>query len=105
MYALTAAHRSLPFGTILRVTNLKTGKAVVVRINDRGPYIGRRILDLSAAAGKALDLSKAGLARVRIEAFASNREANRLDTASANRRRPSSEPGSGMTLLAARPAP
>jgi peptidoglycan lytic transglycosylase len=90
LHALTAAHRSLPFGTILRVTNLKTGKAVVVRVNDRGPYIRGRIVDLSAAAGNALGIGKVGIAPVRIEAFASSQTHKQLN-ATATRRRPSRE--------------
>lgn len=70
--AFTAAHRSLPFGTILRVTNLATGEMVKVRINDRGPYIKGRTLDLSAAAAKALGITKDGVGRVRIETFAAD---------------------------------
>ena len=62
----TAAHRTLPLGTIVRVTNLSTGKSVKVRVNDRGPYVRRRILDLSAAAGRMLDIRKNGVALVRI---------------------------------------
>ena len=53
-YDLTAAHRTLPFGTLVRVTRLKTGKQVVVRINDRGPFIKGRIIDLSLAAAQKL---------------------------------------------------
>lgn len=65
--ALTAAHRSLPFGTQVRVTNLRTGLSVVVRINDRGPYSGRRVIDLSAAAARAVGLIQAGVAPVSID--------------------------------------
>ncbi|MER3450913.1 MAG: hypothetical protein C4300_01250 [Thermus sp.] len=65
MHALTAAHPSLPFGTRVRVTNLKTGKSVVVRINDRGPFGGRYIIDLSYAAAKAIGALSA--TRVRLE--------------------------------------
>lgn len=54
-HALTAAHRSLPFGTRVKVTNTRTGRSVVVRINDRGPYAGGRIIDLSAAAAASWD--------------------------------------------------
>lgn len=65
---MTAAHRTLPFGTIVRVTNLANGKSVVVRINDRGPF-GRkeRIIDLSLAAARKLEMVKAGVVNVRIE--------------------------------------
>jgi len=59
---LTAAHRSLPFGTLVKVTNKQTGKSVVVRINDRGPYVHGRVIDLMPAASKAIGSS--GLAPV-----------------------------------------
>src|SRR5215472_11787585 len=59
---LTAAHRSLPFGTMVRVTNQRTGRSVVVRINDRGPFVRGRIIDLMPAAAHAIGLS--GLAHV-----------------------------------------
>lgn len=64
---LTAAHRSLPFGTQVRVTNMLTGRSVVVRINDRGPYIQGRIIDLSTAAARLLGLMEIGVAPVRVE--------------------------------------
>jgi rare lipoprotein A (peptidoglycan hydrolase) len=70
--AFTAAHRTLPFGTVVRVTNLKTGKVVKVRVNDRGPYRARRIVDLSAAAGRTLDIRQDGVAPVRLEVFSSD---------------------------------
>jgi len=60
--ALTAAHRTLPFGTKVKVTNLETGRFVIVRINDRGPYIKGRIIDLTPAGAKAIGSS--GLAKV-----------------------------------------
>ena len=59
--ALTAAHRSLPFGTRLRVTNHQTGRSTVVRVNDRGPFKANRILDLSRAAAQAIGLQGVGL--------------------------------------------
>jgi rare lipoprotein A (peptidoglycan hydrolase) len=64
---LTAAHRTLPFGTKLRVTNLKNGRSVTVRINDRGPFVRNRAIDLSAGAAGALDMKRAGVAPVRME--------------------------------------
>lgn len=64
---LTAAHRSLPFGTRLRVTRLDTGQSVTVRINDRGPYIDGRIVDLSYAAAAKLGMVETGLANVRLD--------------------------------------
>ncbi len=67
MNAMTAAHRTLPLGTIVRVTNVKTGSSAVVRITDRGPFIEGRILDLSLAAAKKLDVWGPGIATVRLE--------------------------------------
>jgi rare lipoprotein A len=65
--AYTAAHRSLPFGTRVRVTNLRNGQSVVVRINDRGPYVGGRVIDLSKAAARAIGMVYSGTAPVRME--------------------------------------
>jgi len=62
---MTAAHRTLPFGTLVRVTNQATGRNVVVRINDRGPFVRGRIIDLMPAAARAIGCS--GLARVTVE--------------------------------------
>ncbi len=62
--AMTAAHRSLPFGTKVRVTNLKNGRTVVVRINDRGPFIRGRVIDVSRAAAHHLGFTKQGLTHV-----------------------------------------
>lgn len=64
---LTAAHRTLPFGTKLRVTYPKTGKSVVVRVNDRGPFAGKRILDLSRGAAKSIGMINSGVAKVNVE--------------------------------------
>jgi rare lipoprotein A len=67
MRALTAAHRSYPFNTKMRVTNLDNGRTVVVRVNDRGPFKLERITDLSLGAAEALDMTKTGTAKVRLE--------------------------------------
>ena len=67
MYAYTAAHKTLPMNTIVKVTNLKNKKSVVVRINDRGPFVEGRIIDLSYIAGKQIGLDKSGIAPVVIE--------------------------------------
>lgn len=67
MRALTAAHRSFPFNTKMRVTNLDNGKSVIVRVNDRGPFKLERITDLSMAAAEALDMKTSGTATVRLE--------------------------------------
>jgi len=68
--AMTAAHRTLPMGSIVRVTNLANDQSVFVRITDRGPFVGDRIIDLSLAAAKATGVYRAGVARVRVEAYA-----------------------------------
>jgi rare lipoprotein A len=67
MNSLVAAHRTLPFGTVLRVTNLNNGRDVQVRVIDRGPFVGDRILDLARAAALVLDMIGTGTAPVRIE--------------------------------------
>jgi rare lipoprotein A len=67
MHAMTAAHKTLPMNSLVRVTNLKTSATAVVRINDRGPFIGDRIIDLSEAAAKATDVWRQGLAQVRVD--------------------------------------
>jgi rare lipoprotein A len=63
---LTAAHKKLPFGTCLRVVNMENGRSVEVRVNDRGPFVQGRVVDVSLAAARQLDMLKKGLARVRI---------------------------------------
>ena len=70
MNALTAAHRTLPLGTRVRVTNLGNGRSVDVRINDRGPFTRRRVIDLSYAAAQRLGTIGAGLFRVGLKAIA-----------------------------------
>lgn len=65
--ALTAAHKTLPFGTRVRVTNIGNGRSVDVTINDRGPYVGGRIIDLSKAAAGSINMQGQGLAQVRME--------------------------------------
>jgi rare lipoprotein A (peptidoglycan hydrolase) len=67
---LTAAHRTLPFGTKLQVTNLNSGRSVVVRVNDRGPFIHGRVVDVSYAAARELNLLHSGTAKVRVEVLA-----------------------------------
>ncbi len=71
MNAMTAAHLTLPLGSIVRVTNLKTEHSAVVRITDRGPFVPGRIVDLSLAAAKALDVYLPGTAKVRLEVLQS----------------------------------
>ena len=67
MHAMTAAHRTLPFGTQVKVTNLANGKSAIVRVNDRGPYAHGRIIDLSVAAAKQIGSTNSGTARVSLE--------------------------------------
>jgi rare lipoprotein A len=67
MHAMTAAHRTLPLGSIVRVTNLKTNHSALVRITDRGPFVEGRILDLSLAAAKKLDVWLPGVAQVKLD--------------------------------------
>lgn len=67
MYKLTAAHKTLPLPSYVEVTNLDNGKQVIVRVNDRGPFVGNRIIDLSFGAAKALDFVNQGIANVKIE--------------------------------------
>lgn len=65
--ALTAAHRTLPFGTVLRVTNLQNGLSVIVRINDRGPFHPNRVIDVSKSAAEEIDLIRYGVADIEAE--------------------------------------
>ncbi len=66
-YAYTCAHKTLPFGTMLKVTNLSNNKSVTVRVNDRGPFVDNRIIDLTYAAAKDLDMIRQGTAEIRLE--------------------------------------
>jgi rare lipoprotein A len=68
--ALTAAHRTLPMNSLIRVTNLSTGQSAILRITDRGPFVPDRVLDLSLASAKAIGVWRPGVARVRVEVFA-----------------------------------
>ena len=67
MHELTAAHRTLPFGTVVEITNLLNGRTITVRINDRGPFVGDRIIDLSYAAARMLDMVGPGTIPIRLE--------------------------------------
>ena len=73
MNKLTAAHRSLPFGSQVKVTNLSNQRSVIVRINDRGPYYQGRIIDVSLAAAERLEMVKSGIAKVKVEVLNANR--------------------------------
>ena len=75
MYDMTAAHMTLPMGSYVKVTNLRNGKAVVVRVNDRGPIVPGRIIDLSYGAAQALQMKAHGLQRVRLDLVQTTRVA------------------------------
>jgi rare lipoprotein A len=66
-HGLTAAHRTLPLGTKLRVTNVANGRSVIVRVNDRGPFVGRRVIDVSLGAAREIQMVRSGTAQVRLE--------------------------------------
>ena len=70
MHEFTAAHRTLPFNAVVRVTNLRNGKQTEVRINDRGPFVANRVIDLSLSAARAIDMEGPGTAPVRLEVIA-----------------------------------
>ncbi len=74
MYALTAAHKTLPMNTVVRVDNLENGKSVIVRVNDRGPFVDGRIIDLSNTAAHEIDMVKKGTARVKVTVLGYNGE-------------------------------
>jgi rare lipoprotein A len=75
MRAFTAAHPRLPLGTLVKVTNLKNGKVVVVRINDRGPVVDGRIIDVSSSAAHALGFKERGVQTVRLDLYQTTDEA------------------------------
>lgn len=81
MYAMTAAHKTLPISSYARVTNLENQRSVIVRINDRGPFHGDRVMDLSYAAAKKLDLHESGLGAVEIKAIAPDQALAQLQNA------------------------
>jgi rare lipoprotein A len=78
MNKLSAAHKTLPFGTSVRVINIENGKSIVVKINDRGPFVEGRIIDLSRAAAEKIDMLKTGIARVIVEVVSHSHPRNFL---------------------------
>jgi len=80
-YAYTAAHKTLPMGTVVRVTNLENGRDVIITINDRGPFVGDRIIDLSHAPAKSIDMIQKGVVKVKVEVVStpSTRNSNYFD--------------------------
>ncbi|WP_425435439.1 septal ring lytic transglycosylase RlpA family protein [Paraburkholderia ribeironis] len=91
MHALTAAHRTLPLGSYVRVTNPATSRSVVVRINDRGPYARGRVIDLSMAAAAALNMRHVGTARVLIEGLTQREARAELDETLASNSGPAAD--------------
>jgi rare lipoprotein A len=85
MYDMTAAHLTLPLGSYVRVTNLYNGKAVVVRVNDRGPVVAGRIIDLSYGAAHALEFTQKGLQRVRLDVITPRQAKRSYQTVAYNR--------------------
>lgn len=81
MYAMTAAHKTLPLSSYARVTNLKNQRSVIVRINDRGPFHGKRVMDLSYAAAQKLDIDSTGSGKVEIKAIAPEQALAQLQNA------------------------
>jgi rare lipoprotein A len=79
MNRLTAAHRFLPFGTRVRVHNLRNARMVEVEITDRGPFVGGRLIDLSRAAARVLGFQRSGLARVRLEVLPETAAFSRME--------------------------
>jgi rare lipoprotein A len=84
MYDMTAAHLSLPMGSYVKVTNLRNGKAVIVRVNDRGPVVPGRIIDLSYGAAQALQFRHRGLQRVRLDLVDPHRVASNFQVVAYN---------------------
>jgi rare lipoprotein A len=78
MYELTAAHPTLPLGTMVKVTNLRNRRCVIVRINDRGPVVEGRIIDVSYSAARVLNFQAQGIQRVRLDLLSAKRPATQL---------------------------
>jgi rare lipoprotein A len=85
MYDMTAAHLTLPLGSYVKVTNLRNGRTVVVRVNDRGPIVPGRIIDLSYGAASALGYDKRGVQRVRLDLVNPKRQKPSYQTVAYNR--------------------
>jgi len=84
MYEMTAAHLTLPLGSLVRVTNLHNGRAIIVRVNDRGPIVPGRIIDLSYSAAEALQFRSRGLQRVRLDLVKSHQQKPAYQTVAVN---------------------
>src|SRR5580698_1495916 len=84
MYDMTAAHLTLPLGSYVRVTNLRNGRAIVVRVNDRGPVVPGRIIDLSYSAAEALQFRSRGVQRVRLDVVKPHQQKHGFETVAVN---------------------
>lgn len=105
MHAVSAAHTTLPLPSLVRVTNLENGRSIVLRVNDRGPFVGDRIIDLSRAAARELGFERAGLAKVRVQFVGFADDRTRI---AAPVRLPEQRParqGDRPTVVAAAPGP
>ncbi len=101
MHAMSAAHKTLPLPTMVRVTNLDNGRAIVVRVNDRGPFVKSRIIDLSYAAARALGYDRRGTAHVRVQALDGSASASSPPASHAVRA--AAEPPRATNVVTARP--
>ncbi|MDD4731833.1 MAG: septal ring lytic transglycosylase RlpA family protein [Desulfovibrio sp.] len=101
MHKMTAAHKTLPLGTVVRVTNLENGRRVDLLVNDRGPFVGTRLIDLSYAAARALGSDRKGLARVRIQAVGTATARGAVPVRQIPARRPAPRPSRSVTAQAA----
>ncbi len=104
MYAMTAAHKTLPIPTQVRVTNLSNGRNIVVRVNDRGPFVHNRVIDLSYAAAKQLDMIRNGTAMVEVSVLPTTKEPARV-LAADDQRQPVRLPSAVATAQASAPDP
>jgi rare lipoprotein A len=103
MYDMTAAHLKLPMGSYVKVTNLRNGRAVVVRVNDRGPIVPGRIIDLSYGAAQALQFKQRGLQRVRLDLVAADPRQPETDQAKSGQSKPGQSRLAFQTVAENRP--
>lgn len=105
MHAVSAAHTTLPLPSLVRVTNLENGRSLVLRVNDRGPFVGDRIIDLSRAAARELGFERAGLAKVRVQFVGFADDSTRVAAPVRLPEQRPQRPGQPPTVVAAAPAP
>lgn len=105
MHAVSAAHTTLPLPSLVRVTNLENGRSIVLRVNDRGPFVGDRIIDLSRAAARELGFERAGLAKVRVQFVGFADDSTRIAAPVRLPEQRPLRPGDRPTVVAAAPPP